>query len=263
MAFSRRTFISGLAGASALVMLPSLLSAPTSKRRVQAVVFDAFPIFDPRPIFSLAEELYPGHGHALADLWRTRQFEYTWLRTLSRRYVDFKTVTTDALTFAARSLKLPLDAKQQAKLIGAYFTLDAWPDVMEALTRLHDAGLRLGFLSNFTQQMLDANLRHTGLTPFFEHVLSTDQAAAFKPDPRAYQLAPNAFALTREEIVFAAFASWDAAGAKSFGYPTFWVNRQSATMENLDAEPDASGAMPDLVRFVLQRTPHLEDRSSG
>ena len=252
MSFTRRTFISGLASASALTMLPSLSFAQIDARHIRAVVFDAFPIFDPRPISLLTEELFPGRGKALGDLWRTRQFEYTWLRTLSGRYVDFKTVTTDALTFAARSLNLPLDEKQKAKLIDAYFTLDAWPDVVDALTTLHGAGIRLGFLSNFTRQMLDANLRHTGLSPFFEHVLSTDEAGAFKPDPRAYQLALNAFALSREEIVFAAFAGWDAAGAKSFGYPTFWVNRQSAALENLGFTPDASGTMTDLVPFVLQ-----------
>jgi 2-haloacid dehalogenase len=253
MRFNRRRFISGLAGASALAVLPSLSLAQVDAMRVRAVVFDAFPIFDPRPIFLLTEELFPGHGQALSDLWRTRQFEYTWLRTLSHRYVDFKTVTTDALTFAARSLKLPLNGQQQAALINAYSTLDAWPDVVEALTTLHGAGIRLGFLSNFTRQMLVANLRHTGLSPFFEHVLSTDEAGAFKPDPRAYQLGPEAFALRREEIVFAAFAGWDAAGAKLFGYPTFWVNRQSAPTENLDAGPDASGSMADLVQFVMQR----------
>jgi 2-haloacid dehalogenase len=167
--------------------------------------------------------------------------------------VDLKTVTTHALTFSARSLKLSLNARQQATLIEAYFQLDAWPDVVAALTTLHGAGIRLGFLSNFTRQMLVANLRHTGLSPFFEHVLSTDEAGAFKPDPRAYQLGPKAFALSREEIVFVAFAGWDAAGAKSFGYPTFWVNRQSAPQENLDVGADASGSMADLIPFVLQR----------
>jgi 2-haloacid dehalogenase len=236
----------GLAAGLAAKALPVRLAARTFK----AVAFDAFPIFDPRPVFALAEELFPGRGEALGAAWRTRQFEYTWLRTLSQHYADFEKTTSDALTFAARSLRLDLDAAKRQRLVGAYFRLKAWPDVLPSLVALKNAGIRLGFLSNFTRAMLEANLRNAGLTEFFEHVLRTDQVRAFKPDPRAYQMALEAFGLPREEIVFAAFAGWDVAGAKAFGHPTFWVNRQNAPAEELDFAPDAVGSIGDLLTFV-------------
>src|SRR5262249_29832496 len=116
-------------------------------------------------------------------------------------------------------------------------------------------GLRLAFLSNFTQRMLAANIKSSGLEAFFEQVLSTDQASTYKPDPRAYQLGVEAFGLKREEILFAAFAGWDAAGANLFGYPSLWFTRLKLPAEELDIAADASGgSLLDLARF-LQTNP--------
>lgn len=253
MKHSRREFLTlTTPGLAAGLLAPLSYLQAAEGRPFKAVAFDAFPIFDPRPIFALVEERFPGKGMELSNVWRTRQFEYTWLRTLSGRYADFKKTTTDALIYAARTLKLELDEKQRMRLIDAYFQLQAWPDVLPALATMKEAGVRLGFLSNFTREMLEANVKNSGLGGYFEQLLSTDRAKAFKPDPRAYQLGIDAFKLKREEIVFAAFAGWDAAGAKAFGYPTFWVNRQNAVAEELDAPPDATGDMGDLVKFVLR-----------
>ncbi len=253
MKYHRREFLAlTTVGLTAGLLEPSSLARAVEMKSLKAVAFDAFPIFDPRPIFALAEEIFPGQGTELSNVWRTRQFEYTWLRTLSGRYADFKKTTTDALIYAARALKLELDEKRRTRLIDAYFQLKAWPDVLPALTALKEAGIRLGFLSNFTREMLDANVKSSGLGGYFDEILSTDQVRAFKPDPRAYQLGIDAFKLRREEIVFAAFAGWDAAGAKAFGYPTFWANRQNAVAEELDSPPDATGGLADLVKFVLR-----------
>jgi len=254
MKFNRRKFLSLTAVALVTDVLSpfSLATAGRSgSRPFKAVIFDAFPIFDPRPVVILAEELFPGRGQALSDLWRTRQFEYTWLRTLSGRYADFEHATRDALTYAAHAMKLTLDPAVRERLVHAYFQLKAWPDVLPAISALRNAGIRLGFLSNLTRGMLESGIQNSDLGGFFEHVLSTDLAQAFKPDPRAYQLGVDAFRLERSEIVFAAFAGWDAAGAKAFGYPTFWVNRQNAPAEELDAPADGAGGIADLVNFVL------------
>jgi 2-haloacid dehalogenase len=117
---------------------------------------------------------------------------------------------------------------------------------------LKAAGIRMAFLANLTETMLDAVVKNSGLEGFFEPHLSTDRVEAFKPDPRAYQMGPDAFKLPKEQIVFAAFAGWDAAGAKWFGYPTFWVNRSNAPVEQLGVVPDGVGSgMADLVKFVL------------
>lgn len=221
------------------------------KTKIKAIAFDAFPIFDPRPVFTLAEELFPGNGLALSDEWRTRQFEYTWLRVVAQRYADFWQVTEDALVFAANKLKLDLNAEKREKLMSGYLNLKAWPDVPPALSALRKSGLRLALLSNFTQDMLQANIKSAGLSGIFAEVISTDHAHTFKPAPRAYQLGIDSLRLQRNQILFAAFAGWDAAGARLFGYPTFWVNRLKAPAEELGAVPDASGGrLLDLVQFL-------------
>lgn len=187
------------------------------------------------------------------NAWRTRQFEYAWLRTLGDQYADFWNVTSDALRFAAQSLGIPMSDPAREELMGVYLQLKAWPDVRPALETLRTAGIRFAFLSNLTAPMLDAAVKNSGLEEFFEPHLSTDRVRAFKPDRRAYQLGPRAFALPTLEIAFCASAGWDAAGAKWFGYPTFWVNRTGQAVEQLQAQPDGMGAgMSDLVDFVLR-----------
>jgi len=168
-----------------------------SRSKIKAIAFDPFPIFDPRPVFSLAERLYPGKGGDLSNEWRTRQFEYTWLRVAAQRYADFWQVTQDALEFAADKLNLKLDRKQRDELMTAYLELKTWPDVMPALASLKSSGFRLAFLSNFTPRMLDANIEHAGLTGLFEQVLSTDQVKTYKPDLRAYELGTDVLKLPR------------------------------------------------------------------
>lgn len=218
---------------------------------VKAIAFDGFVIFDPRPIAALAEELFPGKGGELMALWRTRQFEYTWLRTLTVRYADFWTVTQDALRFAAAATRLDLTPERRDRLMQGFLAMKAHPDVLEGLEALRAKGIRLAFLSNLTEAMMAAATRSAGLEGFFEMNLSTDRVKAYKPDPRAYQMGPDALGLRREEIVFAAFGGWDAAGAKSFGYRTFWCNRLRTPVEELGAAPDATGdTVADLVRFV-------------
>jgi len=249
MFVNRREFVTLAAGVTATAIAPAANGAQT---KIKAIAFDGFPIIDPRPVFARAEEIFPGQGSELSNAWRIRQFEYTWLRSLGGRYVDFWQVTEAALVFAAKSLKIELSAGQRDHLMQTYLELKAWPDVAPALQQLRDAGIRMAFLSNLTDAMLDAAVRNSGLEGFFEGHLSTDKVRAFKPDPRAYQMGVDAFGLRKEQIAFAAFAGWDAAGAKWFGYPTFWVNRLNAPLEELDAVPDGIGAsLGDLVKFVL------------
>jgi 2-haloacid dehalogenase len=224
--------------------------------RLRAVAFDAFPIFSPASVVSRADELFPDLGSALVEKWRVRQFEYGWLRALSGRYADFWQVTQDALTFAANELRISLDTGRRDALMGAFLELRPWPDVAPALASLTAAGLRLTFLSNFTAHMLEANLERSGLRSRFGPLLSTDRARTYKPDPRAYALGIEALRLRREEILFVAHAGWDAAGAKAFGYPTYWVNRLAAPQEELGAAADQVGHdLADLVRFVAGSGP--------
>lgn len=241
----RRTFVSSSTVALGFTRFP--LQPPTP-RSIKAVLFDAFPIFDPRPIAGLATQLFPQQGQLLMAQWRSRQFEYTWLRTAGGQYRDFWHTTSQALTAAARSLGLALSPAQHGALLDGFLHLKAWPDVTSTLATLRARGLRLGFLSNFTGAMLAQNIASAGLDGAFDYVLSTDLSQHFKPAPEAYQLGLSATGLTREEIAFAAFAGWDAAGAKWFGYPTAWINRLAASSEELDATPDRTG--PDLQALL-------------
>ena len=252
---NRRKFIGLCAAGAAIGTMPSIpkvfADEPFSISRIKAIAFDAFPIFDPRPVFALAEKLFPAKGAELARQWRMRQFEYTWLRATAQKYADFWRVTQDALEFAAEELNLTLRREPRDELMNAYLELPLWPDVWTALASLQKANFRLAFLSNFTSRMLEANIKHAGLIGYFEQALSTDAAKTYKPDPRAYKLGTNALKLQRQEILFVAFAGWDAAGAKLFGYPTFWVNRQKLPAEKLDATPDGSGdSLAQLVQFL-------------
>ena len=239
-----------MVAATATARADPRLAADAAK--VKAVAFDGFPIIDPRPVFAKADEMFPGKGIELSNAWRARQFEYTWLRTLGGRYVDFWQVTEESLVFAAKAQRINLSADKRGQLMQTWLSLKAWPDVAPALKQLKTAGIRMAFLSNLTSAMMDAAVKNSALEGLFEPHLSTDRVKAFKPDPRAYQMGLDAFKLKKEEIAFAAFAGWDAAGAKWFGYPTFWVNRGNAPIEELEVTPDGFGSgLTDLVKFVL------------
>jgi len=252
---SRREFLAfAAAGLATGVLAPAAFGRADAGAGLKAIAFDAFPILDPRPVFVLAEQLFPGKGAELSNAWRTRQFEYQWLRALSGQYADFWRATEDSLVFAAELLKLDLTPGKRDRLMHAYLELKAWPDVPVALRALKDGGMRLGFLSNATPQILDAGIGNAGLGGMFEQVLSTDRIKTYKPDPRAYQMAVDAFGLRKEEILFVAFAGWDAAGAKSFGYPVFWANRLNLPAEKLGAAVDGVGqGLDELVGFVASR----------
>ena len=150
-------------------------------------------------------------------------------------------------------MHLELTAAQRGELLDAYLHLAPWPDAAGALRRLRDAGVRVIALANFSPAMLQANADRAGLTPLFDALVSTDANHTYKPDPRAYQLGVDRLELPKGDIVFAAFGGWDAAGAKSFGYPTVWVNRFNQPREELDPSPDRTVTDLDgLLDFVLK-----------
>lgn len=250
MKMIRRNF---LLGAAALGAARSIAASHGQARAsFKAIAFDGFPIIDPRLVSARAEEAFPGRGAELVRAWRIRQFEYTWLRTLSRRYVDFWQVTQEALVVSAKSTGLELAASTRDRLMQTFLELTVWPDVEAALKELKARRIRMAFLANPTERMLEAPIQNSGLDGLLEPPLSVDRVQAYKPDPRAYQMGLDAFGLRPEEIVFVASASWDAAGAKAFGYTSFWVNREKLPVESLGPEPDGIGTgMADLVKFVL------------
>ena len=249
---NRRTVLSiGVSSLIVTVSSPAFSRQVSDWSRIRALAFDAFPVFDPRPIARACEEAFPGRGANLSNAWRTRQFEYQWLRALAGQYEDFWQTTRSALDFAARSLQLELSSSTRDVLMQGYLALKTWPDVPGALTEFRHSGKRLVLLSNATEQILNAGIKNSGLDGIFHHVISTDRIKSFKPDPRAYRLGVDVLGLRKEEIMFVAFAGWDVAGSKWFGYPTFWNNRQNAAPEQLEVTPDGTGeSLNDLTRFL-------------
>ena len=251
---NRRNFLA--VAALGATVAPAVAGERGKPHRIEAVAFDGFAVFDPRPIGAMAEAAFPGKGASLMSLWRTRQFEYCWLRTLTASYTDFWQVTQDALVFACAALKLELTPAIRDRLMQAHLQLKPWPDVTAALRQLQSAGIRMALLTNFSAAMLDANVEGAGLGGFFEARLSTDAARAYKPDPRSYQLAVDHFQVPRPAIAFAAFGGWDAAGARRFGFPVYWCNRLAQPPEELGVAADRMAPGLDaLPAFIIPPAP--------
>lgn len=235
-------------------------------KHIRAIVFDAYgTLFDVHSIAATCERLFPGKGAALSQMWRTKQLEYTWLRNsmTMQAHVDFNVVTQDALRVCCEALKLPYTDAALAELNAAYRSLQPFAEVRGALQTLHEK-FPLAILSNGAPDMLNALVKHNGFDPFLHYVLSVEEAGAgagvgagvFKPDPRVYQLAVDRLRLgmargkneianteiANKEIAFVSSNGWDAAGAKSFGFTVFWINRASAPIERLGA-----GIAPDYI----------------
>lgn len=212
-----------------------------------AIVFDAYgTLFDVHSVARRGEELYPGNGMALSRLWRSKQLEYTWLRSLMGRYEDFEAVTAAALRFACATLGLPWSAHTSAALMEEYVHLAPYPEVPGALDAL--AGRKLAILSNGSPSLLESLVRNTGLTSHFAAVLSVDPLRIYKPHPSVYQLAVDKLGIETRDIAFISSNFWDAVGATAFGFRTFWINRSGA-------KPDELGLQPQAVLSSLDQLP--------
>jgi len=212
--------------------------------QIEAVAFDAFTLLDFRQLPATAERLFPGQGARFEELWRTRVFEYSWLRIAGRKYRDFEALGADAFGWAAAVLKLGPSPEVRREFLDALVQLPAWPEAASVLAGLRASGRKLAFLSNFTPGMLASIGRRTGLDRLMDAPLSTDAVRSYKPDPRAYHLAVEAFRLPKERIAFVAHGGWDAAGAAWFGFPTYWINRTGIPREELGVGPLAT--LPSL-----------------
>jgi len=204
----------------------------------RAIVFDAFgTLFDVHSVADRCEQLFPGRGTALSQLWRTKQLEYTWLRSLMQRYENFDTVTEAALRFACEALGLSCAESACDALMQEYLHLAPYPEVPAALSAL--ASYRRAILSNGSPSMLQPLLAHSGMEKEFTAVLSVDSLQVYKPDPRVYQSAVDALSVPKQFIAFVSSNFWDIAGATHFGFRAFWINRSNGPADNLGVQPEA------------------------
>jgi 2-haloacid dehalogenase len=205
--------------------------------QIKAIVFDAYgTLFDVHSIIQKADEFFPGQGKMISEIWRQKQLEYSWLRSLMGCYKQFWYVSDDALSYSLRKLGLGDTLNIRTQILEEYLSLQPFAEVEETLHSLKNISLTI--LSNGNPEMLLAVVENAGLTGFFAEIISVDQLKIYKPVMDVYQLAPDKLGVEKEEILFVTSNSWDASGAKSFGFHVCWVNRNNEPFDELNVQPD-------------------------
>jgi 2-haloacid dehalogenase len=218
---------------------------------INAVVFDAYgTLYDVQSVADVTEEAFPGYGEIITQVWRIKQLEYTWLRSLMRRYQDFSVVTRDSLAYSLRILGLQYDEATFSRLMDKYLHLDLYPDAMDALASLKDR--KLAILSNGSPDMLNALVKNTGLDRVLAATVSVDEHKVFKPSPDAYSLIEEKLGVAVSNVLFVSSNPWDACGAKSFGLNVAWIER--VTPEAMALACVESETLPPLTLFKALRT---------
>ena len=217
---------------------------------LKAVVYDAYgTLYDVHSVIQRCESLFPGKGPQLSQLWRAKQLEYTWQRSLMNRYVPFSRVTREALEYSCEALGLRPTEEAMHALMREYLALACFPDVRPALERL--AGMRQAILSNGSPDMLDPLVSHSALR--FDAVISVDAVKIYKPSPAVYELVSRTFGVKPDEVAFVSSNCWDALGARHFGFQSYWINRTGAPVDRLGAQPvSVLRSLGDLPNEVLR-----------
>jgi 2-haloacid dehalogenase len=191
---------------------------------IQAVVFDAYgTLYDIQSVAAITERAYPGYGELITQIWRIKQLEYTWLRSLMRRYEDFSVITRESLDYTLDCLGLKQDAEIFDSIMDKYLHLDLYPDALQALSELKDR--KLAILSNGSTGMLNALVRNSGLDRLLDATISIDSKSIFKPSPDAYALIEETLRIAPTDVLFVSSNPWDACGAKAFGLKVAWIER--------------------------------------
>lgn len=261
MSSDRREFLkmASIATAAAGTVLAATPAAaaqavkPGEFKGVKALAFDAYgTLFDVFSVTALCEQLFPGKGTQLAQIWRVKQLQYSLLRTTMGRHRDFWGLTEDGLVWASKNLKLDLMAANKKQLMDAYLKLAAFPDVKPGLEALKKQGLRLAILSNGEPKMLEAAAKSAGIRALLDEVISVEEVKVFKASPRVYNLASERMKVRNPELGFVSANNWDAVGAVSAGLRTFWIQRSAVEVpEELGFQPDAIiKAMTDIAPLL-------------
>jgi 2-haloacid dehalogenase len=217
----------------------------------KAVVFDAYgTLYDIQSVAAITEEAFPGYGDIITQIWRIKQLEYTWLRSLMRRYEDFSVITSESLAYTIRALGLKHDAATFERIMDKYLHLDLYPDAKATLAALE--GHKLAILSNGSTEMLNALVKNSGLDRVLNATISIDSQRIFKPAPDAYTLIEERLGVRPSEVLFVSSNPWDACGAKAFGLNVAWIER--VTPEAMALACVKSEVVPPLTLFKALRT---------
>jgi 2-haloacid dehalogenase len=218
---------------------------------IKAVVFDAYgTLYDIQSVAEVTEAAFPGYGEIITQIWRIKQLEYTWLRSLMRRYQDFSVVTRDSLAYTLRVLGLKHDSGAFERIMEKYLHLDLYPDATTALSAMR--GQKLAILSNGSPGMLNALVVNSGLDSVLDATISVDASKIFKPAPDAYSLIESVLGVPPAQVLFVSSNPWDAAGAKAFGLNVAWIER--VTMEALALACVKNDLLSPLTMFKAIRT---------
>jgi 2-haloacid dehalogenase len=191
---------------------------------IKAVVFDAYgTLYDIQSVAAVTEEAFPGYGEIITQIWRIKQLEYTWLRSLMRRYEDFSVITRDSLVYTLRILGLKHQHGAFERIMDKYLHLDLYPDAKATLAAMQ--GRKLAILSNGSTDMLDTLVRNSGLDRVLDATISIDSQKIFKPSPDAYSLIEAKLGVPPADVLFVSSNPWDACGAKAFGLNVAWIER--------------------------------------
>jgi 2-haloacid dehalogenase len=218
---------------------------------IKAVVFDAYgTLYDIQSVAAVTEAAFPGYGEIVTQIWRIKQLEYTWLRSLMRRYEDFSVVTRESLAYTLKVLGLKNDALLFERIMEKYLHLDLYPDAMAALAAMQ--GRKLAILSNGSPGMLNALVRNSGLAGVLDATISVDPQKIFKPSPDAYALIESTLGVAPADVLFVSSNPWDACGAKAFGLKVAWIER--VTPEAMALACIKNDVVPPLTLFKAIRT---------
>jgi 2-haloacid dehalogenase len=218
---------------------------------IKAVVFDAYgTLYDVQSVAAVTEEAFPGYGEIITQIWRIKQLEYTWLRSLMRRYQDFSVITRDSLAYTLRVLGLEHERGVFEHVMEKYLHLDLYPDAVAALAAMRDR--KLAILSNGSTGMLSALVANSSLDRVLDATISIDAKQIFKPAPEAYSLIEETLGVPPEEVLFVSSNPWDVCGAKAFGLNVAWIER--VTPEAMALACVKSDLVAPLTMFKAIRT---------
>jgi 2-haloacid dehalogenase len=218
---------------------------------IKAVVFDAYgTLYDIQSVAYVTEQAFPGYGEIITQIWRIKQLEYTWLRSLMRRYEDFSVITRESLAYTLRALGLKHDADVFERIMEKYLHLDLYPDAAATLAAMQ--GRKLAILSNGSPGMLGALVQSSGLDHVLDATISVDAQKIFKPSPDAYALIESTLGVAPEDVLFVSSNPWDACGAKAFGLKVAWIER--VTPQAMALACIKNDVVPPLTMFKAIRT---------